>query len=57
MFRFAKRAAMPLLPALIPALGEFEGLAHKGVADETTVADNLFSAHPAAEVVIAKSRW
>lgn len=53
-FRFATREDAPLILALIRALAEYEKLAHEVVADEATLADNLFGAHPGAEVVIAE---
>ena len=40
--------------AFIRELAEYEKLAHEAVADEATLATQLFGDHPAAEVVIAE---
>jgi len=40
--------------AFIRELGEYEKLAHEVVADETTLAAQLFGERPAAEVIIAE---
>ena len=52
--RLAAREDTPVILALIRGLAEYEKLAHEVVADETTLAENLFGAHPGAEVVIAE---
>lgn len=40
--------------SFVRELAEYEKLAHEAVADEATLAAQLFGAHPAAEVVIAE---
>jgi len=40
--------------AFVRELAEYEKLAHEAVADEATLAKQLFGDHPAAEVVIAE---
>jgi GNAT superfamily N-acetyltransferase len=51
--RPATRADVPLITQLIQELAEYEKLAHTCVADEESVAENLFGERPAAEVVLA----
>lgn len=51
--RPATRADVPLITQLIQELAEYEKLAHACVADDESVAENLFGERPAAEVVLA----
>jgi GNAT superfamily N-acetyltransferase len=51
--RPASRADVPLITQLIQELAEYEKLAHTCVADDESVAENLFGERPAAEVVLA----
>lgn len=51
--RPATRADVPLITQLIQELAEYEKLAHTCVADDESVAGNLFGERPAAEVVLA----
>ena len=51
--RSATRADVPLITQLIQELAEYEKLAHTCVADDESVAENLFGERPAAEVVLA----
>jgi len=51
--RPARREDVPLITQLIHELAEYEKLAHTCVADEASVAENLFGSDPAAEVVLA----
>jgi len=51
--RFATAADVPLILELIRGLAEYERLAHEVVADEATLAANLFGDRRVAEVVIA----
>jgi GNAT superfamily N-acetyltransferase len=51
--RPATRGDVPLITQLIRELAEYEKLAHTCVADDESVAENLFGDHPAAEVVLA----
>ena len=51
--RPATRDDVPLITQLIHELAEYEKLAHTCVADDASVAENLFGDHPAAEVVLA----
>ena len=44
---------VPLITRLIHELAEYEKLAHKCVADDASVRENLFGDDPAAEVVLA----
>jgi len=52
--RAAQPSDIPHVLAFIRELGEYEKLAHEVVADETTLAAQLFGEHPAAEVLIAE---
>ena len=52
--RPAQIADVPHILALIRELAEYEKLAHEAVADEATLAAQLFGDTPAAEVVIAE---
>lgn len=52
--RPASVADAGLILAFIRELAEYEKLAHEAVADEATLAKQLFGEHPAAEVVIAE---
>lgn len=52
--RQAQAKDIPHILAFIRELGEYEKLAHEVVADETTLAAQLFGERPAAEVVIAE---
>ena len=52
--RSAQLADVPDILALIRELAEYEKLAHEAVADEATLAEQLFGDTPAAEVVIAE---
>jgi GNAT superfamily N-acetyltransferase len=52
--RSAQLADVPHILALIRELAEYEKLAHEAVADEATLAAQLFGDTPAAEVVIAE---
>ena len=51
--RPATREDVPLISQLIRELAEYEKLAHTCVADDASVAENLFGEDPAAEVVLA----
>ncbi|MBA3578466.1 MAG: GNAT family N-acetyltransferase [Gemmatimonadaceae bacterium] len=51
--RPATQDDVPLITQLIRELAEYERLAHTCVADDESVAENLFGANPAAEVVLA----
>ena len=51
--RSATRADVRLITQLIQELAEYEKLAHTCVADDESVAENLFGERPAAEVVLA----
>lgn len=51
--RVATREDVPLITKLIHELAEYEKLAHTCVADDASVAENLFGPNPAAEVVLA----
>ena len=52
--RSAQLTDVPDILALIRELAEYEKLAHEAVADEATLAAQLFGDTPAAEVVIAE---
>ena len=52
--RPAAMTDIPHILAFIRELGEYEKLAHEVVADETTLATQLFGERPAAEVIIAE---
>lgn len=52
--RSAILADVPQILAFIRELAEYEKLAHEAVADEATLAAQLFGGQPAAEVVIAE---
>jgi GNAT superfamily N-acetyltransferase len=52
--RFANAADIAHILAFIRELGEYEKLAHEVVADEATLATQLFGERPAAEVLIAE---
>lgn len=52
--RPAQVADVPQILSLIRELAEYENLAHEAVADEATLAAQLFGDRPAAEVVIAE---
>ena len=52
--RQAQIADIPHILAFIRELAEYEKLAHEAVADEATLAAQLFGEHAAAEVVIAE---
>ena len=52
--RAARRSDTAHILAFIRELAEYEKLEHEAVADEATLAAQLFSEHPAAEVVIAE---
>ncbi len=52
--RCAQLADVPHILALIRELAEYEKLAHEAVADEATLAKQLFGYTPAAEVVMAE---
>ena len=52
--RPATAADIPHILAFIRELGEYEKLAHEVVANEATLAAQLFGARPAAEVIIAE---
>ena len=52
--RSATRDDSALILSLIRELAEFEGLLHEVAADEATLAEHLFGAHPRAEVLIAE---
>ena len=52
--RSATAADTPHILAFIRELAEYEKLAHEAVADEATLAAQLFGETPAAEVVIAE---
>jgi len=51
--RPATQDDVPLITQLIRELAEYEKLAHTCVADHESVAENLFGANPAAEIVLA----
>lgn len=53
MLRPATAADTPQILAFIGELAEYEKLAHEAVAEEATLAAQLFGDRPAAEVVIA----
>ena len=52
--RSATPTDIPHILAFIRELGEYEKLAHEVVANEATLAAQLFGARPAAEVIIAE---
>lgn len=52
--RQAEVADIPQILAFIRELAEYEKLAHEAVAEEATLAAQLFGDQPAAEVVIAE---
>jgi GNAT superfamily N-acetyltransferase len=52
--RAATRADTALILAFVRELAAYEQLAHEVVADESTLAEQLFGERPAAEVVIAE---
>ncbi|NDK38988.1 GNAT family N-acetyltransferase [Pseudoxanthomonas gei] len=52
--RPATAADVPQILAFIGELADYEKLAHEAVADEATLAAQLFGAAPAAEVVMAE---
>lgn len=52
--RLATVADVPLILKFIQGLAEYEKLAHEVVATEQKLTETLFSARPAAEVVIAE---
>ena len=52
--RPATRADVPTILRLIRALAEYEKLAHEVVATEAALAETLFGARPAAEVLLAE---
>jgi GNAT superfamily N-acetyltransferase len=52
--RRATREDVPLVLRFIRALAEYEKLADQVVADEATLAEQLFGARPAAEVLFAE---
>jgi hypothetical protein len=52
--RFASRADVPVVLALIRELAEFELLLDQVAADETTLAEELFGARKVAEVILAE---
>jgi len=52
--RLATRADVPLVLQFIRGLAEYERLPHAVVATEELLADQLFGAHPGAEVLIAE---
>jgi hypothetical protein len=52
--RPATRDDTPQILSFIRELGEYEKLAHEAVADEATLAAQLFDDKPAAEAVIAE---
>lgn len=52
--RAARRDDVAQILSFIRELGEYEKLAHEAVADEATLAAQLFGDNPAAEVVIAE---
>ena len=52
--RQAQAKDIPHILAFIRELGEYEKLAHEVVADEATLAAQLFGERPAAEVIIAE---
>lgn len=51
--RPATRDDVPLITKLIHELADYEKLAHRCVADDASVAENIFGPDPAAEVVLA----
>ena len=53
-FRYATRADVPVLLALIRELAEFEHLLDQVRADEATLADELFGSRRVAEVVLGE---
>lgn len=54
VLRFASADDVGLILGFIRQLAEYEKLAHEVVADEATLAAELFGARPMAEVVIAE---
>ncbi|HZH44499.1 MAG TPA: GNAT family N-acetyltransferase [Lysobacter sp.] len=54
VLRPAVREDVPLILGFIRELADYEKLAHEVVADEAVLTEQLFGAHPAAEVVIAE---
>ncbi|MGH8442954.1 MAG: GNAT family N-acetyltransferase [Nevskiaceae bacterium] len=52
--RRAVRADVPEILRLIRALAEYEKLSHEVVAGESALAETLFGARPAAEVLLAE---
>ncbi len=54
LLRAARLADISQILAFIRELAEYEKLAHEAVADEATLAAQLFGDRPAAEVVIAE---
>ena len=52
--RPAVRADVPAILRLMRALAEYEKLAHEVVATEAALAETLFGARPAAEVLLAE---
>ncbi|KAF1720489.1 GNAT family N-acetyltransferase [Pseudoxanthomonas wuyuanensis] len=52
--RPATRTDVPQILGFIRELAEYEKLAHEAVATEAGMSEQLFGAHPAAEVVIAE---
>jgi ribosomal protein S18 acetylase RimI-like enzyme len=54
MLRSATAADTPQILVFIGELAEYEKLSHEAVADEATLAAQLFGDRPAAEVVIAE---
>lgn len=52
--RAATAADVPLILQLIRGLAEYERLPHDVVATESLLAEQLFGAHPGAEVVLAE---
>ena len=53
VIRAATAADVPLVLDFIQGLAEYERLAHLVIADEATLRESLFGAHPAAEVLLA----
>ena len=54
VLRTARRDDVPLILAFVRELAGYEKLAHEAVADEATLAAQLFGERPAAEVIIAE---
>lgn len=52
--RPAQRGDVPQILSFIRELAEYEKLAHEAVATEAGMSEQLFGAHPAAEVVMAE---